>query len=413
MRCSGLTVMAGRIVAPLGLIVLATSAWANLVTDWDAAGVSVASPGALGEREMAVVHVAIFDAINSIERRYRPFLFQVSTAQTTSREAAAASAAASVLAELHPDKAADVKARLAGELGKIPDTEAKTDGVRLGEEVARMVLQARANDGAKAPDAYRPKTAPGVYVATANMVGSAFADMTPFVLTSPSQFRPPPPVSLQSPEWARDYNEIKSMGNKNSSERSARQTETARFWLMVGPPAYHPIARQVVAARQLSLIDSARFMSLYAAALTDAYIAVFDAKYHYEFWRPVTAIRNGDMGGNPDTLRDATWQPIDNTPMHPEYPCAHCIQVGAAVSVIESLVGSDTILEVSLTSSTAPGVTHRWTSLQALADEVAEARICAGFHYRFSTRVGTEMGRKIGQYIVQHAVQPAASTESR
>src|SRR5262249_18211923 len=150
--------------------------------------------------------------------------------------------------------------------------------------------------------------------------------MVPLALEKPSQFRPPPPVALASAEWATDYNEIKDYGGRTSTRRSPEQTETARFWLRVGPPAYHPFARQVVAARQMSTVDSARAMALFSVALTDAYVAVFDAKYHYEFWRPITAIRNGDSDDNPATERDAAWQPIDNTPMHPEYPCAHCIE---------------------------------------------------------------------------------------
>jgi hypothetical protein len=175
---------------------------------------------------------------------------------------------------------------------------------------------------------------------------------------------------------------------------------------MVGAPAYHPVPRQLVVAKQMSVIDSARFMALFAVALTDAYIAVFDAKYHYEFWRPITAIRNGDIDGNPATELEATWQPIDNTPLHPEYPCAHCIESGAAVAVIESVLGSVDIPEVSMTSSTAPGVTHRWTNLGVFADEIANARIWAGFHYRFSTHVGTDMGRQIGGYVVKSVMQP-------
>ena len=139
-----------------------------------------------------------------------------------------------------------------------------------------------------------------------------------------------------------------------SAKRTPQQTETAKFWLMVGPPAYHPVARQIALARAMNVADSARFMALYSAALTDAYIAVFDAKYHYEFWRPVTAIRNGDIDGNPDTAPDPVWQPLDATPMHPEYPCAHCIESGAAVGVVEAVLGSADIPEVTLTSSTAP-----------------------------------------------------------
>jgi hypothetical protein len=181
----------------------------------------------------------------------------------------------------------------------------------------------------------------------------------------------------------------------------------------VGAPGYHPVARQLIVAKQMSVIDSARFMALYSVSLADAYIAVFDAKYHYEFWRPITAIRNGDFNANPATELEASWQPIDNTPMHPEYPCAHCIQSGAAVAVIESVLGSRDIPEVSITSSTAPGVTHRWTNLDVFSDEIANARIWAGFHYRFSTRVGTDMGHQIGDYIVKSVMQPQPVTGLR
>jgi len=413
MMWSRWVVIWGKVLPCLVLIGLAPSGSANVITDWDTRAVGVVLPGAPGQREMAIVHIAMFDAVNSIERRYRPYSVQLPTPQTTSQEAAAAAAGAAVLIALHPDKAADIKTALANDLAKIPDGAAKAGGIELGEQVAAGVLHARENDGANAADTYRPKTTPGAYVPTAVTIGSAWPSMTPFVMTTPSQFRPPAPIALATKQWADDYNEIKALGGKNSTERSTQATETARFWLMVGPPAYHPIARQVVAAKELSVTDSARFMALYALALSDAYIAVFDAKYHYEFWRPITAIRNGDIDGNPATERDATWQPIDNTPMHPEYPCAHCIQSGTAVAVIEALLGSEDIPEVSLTSPTAPGVTHRWTNLRVLADEVASARIWAGFHYRFSTRVGSQMGRSIGQYVVQHVMQPSTAADSR
>ena len=163
----------------------------------------------------------------------------------------------------------------------------------------------------------------------------------------------------------------------------------------------------------MSLIDSARFMAVAAVALADAYISVMDAKYHYDFWRPVTAIRSGDRDENSATERDAIWQPIDNTPMHPEYPCAHCIGSSALAAVAEAEFGSADIPEVAMTSSTAPGVTHRWSNLRAYADEVAHARIWAGFHYRFSVRVGQDMGRKIGQYVVRSVMQASSVADAR
>ena len=385
---------------------------ADTITDWDTKATAVASSAALGEREVTIVDLAMFDAVNSIERRYQPYLGQLPTTGPTSADAAAASAAATALAGVHPEAAASFKTALAEYLAQLDATpEALANGVRLGEAAALKILEARANDGATGIDSYRPKTRPGQYVPTAVMVCSTWPTMRPFALASPSQFRPGPPLSLKSREWAVDYNEIKEFGSKTSARRSAKQTETARFWLMTGPQAYHPLARQMVAERHLNLVDSARFMALFAMTLTDAYIAVFDAKYHYEFWRPGTAIRNADLNNNPDTERDATWQPLDNTPMHPEYPCAHCIESGAARVALESL--GQPLPELSLTSATAPGVTHSWSNLDDFTTEVANARIWAGFHYRFSTRVGTALGRQVGEYVANTIMQPVNRTAQR
>ena len=216
------------------LTCLAAPAVANVITDWDAKAVAVAAPAPLGQRELAMVHVAMFDAVNSIERRYRPYLVQLTAQKTTSQEAAAAAAAATVLIGLHPEAAEELKAALATYLATIADGEAKSDGIKLGEAVAAKVLQARANDGANAADAYRPKTKPGVYVPTPITVASVWPDLAPFALAKPSQFRPQPPISLESKEWAADFNELKAYGGKTSTKRSTQQTETARFWLCAG-----------------------------------------------------------------------------------------------------------------------------------------------------------------------------------
>ncbi|HZZ21401.1 MAG TPA: vanadium-dependent haloperoxidase [Roseiarcus sp.] len=395
-----------------------TAPLANVITDWDDKAVSAIQTGTVPPpptsfRTMAILHLAMFDSVNSIERRYKPYKVQLSAAPDTSKEAAAAAAAAAVLLKLAPDAAADVQSALTSYLAALPEGEAKSNGIKLGQEVAAKILEARANDGASAADAYRPKTRPGVYIPTPITVGSQFPNMTPFALASPSQFRPKPPPSLKSEQWARDYNEIKDLGAKNSTKRTARQTEDARFWLLVGPRAYDPLPRQIVIAKNLDLVDSARFMALFSVAAADAVIAVFDAKYKYEFWRPITAIRNGDIDGNPATERDATWQPIDATPMHPEYPCAHCILSSSVAAVIEGMLGTDEIPEVSLTSPFVPGVTHRFTNLRAYSDEVANARICAGFHYRFSTIAGREMGQKIGAWVVRSVMQPVQAAMAR
>jgi hypothetical protein len=404
------------LVAAAVIIGAAPSSFANVITDWDEKALAAVTPLAslggtnpyLAQRMMAIVHAAMFDAVNSIERRYRPYLAELPAQPTTSKEAAAATAAATVLATVDAKTANEMKAALATYLASIPDGAAKSDGVKLGEAVAVKVMEARANDGCDAPDSYRPRTTPGVYVPTAITISSMWPDMKPFVMAKPSQFRPVPPVSLDSKEWAADYNELKDYGGQSSTKRSAQQTEIARFWLVGPPVAYHPFVRQLVSTKQMDIVDSARFMTLVSVGLTDAIIAVLDAKYHYNFWRPITAIRNGDADDNPATDREATWQPIAPTPMHPEYPCAHCIQSGSVAGVVKAVLGSDEIPEIAMTSPTAPGVTRRWTNMTALTDEIASARIWAGFHYRFSTRVGTNMGRQVGDYVVKSVMQPAA-----
>jgi len=405
-----------KALVAVALITPASSAFADVVADWNEKAIAFVTPRMTppaAQRVVAMVQVAMFDAINSIERRYRPYLAQLPTPTTASKDAAAAAAAGSVLAGLHPQAQGELNGATTAYLSNIPDGDAKSQGISLGEAVAAKILEARAKDGADVADAYRPKTKPGVYVPTPITVASMWPNVKPFAMTSPSQFRPEPPIALTSEQWASDYNEIRELGGRASSKRTAKQTEDARFWSITGPQATDPVARQLVAVKRMDLVDSARFMALAAVALADAYIAVMDAKYHYEFWRPVTAIRNGDTDDNPATERDATWQPIDNTPMHPEYPCAHCIGSAALAAVGEAVFGTADVPEIAVTSSSAPGITHRWTNLHAYADEVAYARIWAGFHYRFSVRDGQDMGRKIGQYVVNSVMQPAAVADSR
>jgi hypothetical protein len=384
---------------------------ADVLTDWNEKTVAFVTPRmvpAAGQRVVAMVQVAMFDAINSVERRYRPYLVQLPATTTTSREAAAAAAAAAVLAGLHPQAEAELKAAGAAYLATLPDSDGKGEGIKLGEAIGAKILATRAKDGADAPDSYRPRTVPGVYIPTPITVSSTWPNVTPFALMSQSQFRPQAPVALNSEEWAKDYNEIKELGSKSSGKRSARQTEDARFWLITGPQSTEPLVRQIVAAKKMNLIDGAWFMALTAVAVADAGIAVMDAKYQYNFWRPITAIRNGDIDDNPATERDATWQPIDNTPMHPEYPCAHCIVSKALATAIELALGTAEIPEIVMSSPTAPGITHQWTNIRAYADEVAYSRIWAGFHYRFSVGVGQDMGRRIGEYVANNIMQPAS-----
>ena len=397
----------------------AAPGWANVIADWDEKAIAVTAPLAsvpsastpyAAYRMMGMVHAAMFDAVNSIDRSYRPYLVQLPADPATSKEAAAAAAAAAVLATMDAKTAGEIKIALDSYLASIPDGAAKSEGVKLGEAVAAKVLAARAGDGSDAPDDYRPRTRPGVYVPTPTMRGPMWPRVKPFAIASASQFRPGPPISLKSKEWATDFNEIKDHGAQKSAKRTEQQTETARFWLVTGPVAYHPFLRQLATAKQMSVLESARFMALGAFAINDALIAVLDAKYHYNFWRPVTAIRNGDIDGNAATDREAGWQPIADTPMHPEYPCAHCAVSGSVAGVVKAAFGTGDIPEIATTSPTAPGVTHRWTNMTAFTDEVANARIWSGFHYRFSTRAGTNLGLHVGEYVAKSVMQPVESS---
>jgi len=382
-----------------GALVLATAARADVIMDWnakaDALAVEKQLPNAPNARGQAMLHIAMFEAVNAIDRRYAPYKLNLTADRTTSREAAAAAAAYDVLLALHPDKKSDLDATLTASLAGIADNEAKSKGIELGKQAAAGIIALRANDGSNTPEDYRPATTAGVYVPTTIPIESTSSKIRPFAMTSASQFRAAPPPALTSETWTRDLNEIREIGGSASSKRSDEQTTTARFWFFTGPRTYNTIVRQIVSARKMDLVDCARLYALTSMASTDAFIAVFDAKYTYNLWRPVTAIRNADLTSNPATPREASWQPLGATPMHPEYPCAHCIVASAVSTVLQHVVGNE-IGEITLASPTAPGVTRKWTRLQDYSDEVSNARIYAGFHYRFSTEAGKDMGKKIG-----------------
>jgi hypothetical protein len=387
----------------LVIALLTTAARGDVIMDWnakaDAIGIDKQLPNAPNARGQAMLHVAMFEAVNAIDKRYAPYRLKLTADSTSSREAAAATAAHGILLSLYPDQKPDLDATLATSLSGIAESDAKAKGIELGKQAAAGILALRVNDGSNVPESYRPVTAPGVYVPTAVPIESASSGITPFAMQTGSQFRPAPPPALTSEVWTRDLNEIREMGSIASTRRTAEQTMMARFWFFTGPRTYNPIVRQVASARKMDLVDCARLYALTSMAGIDAFIAVFDAKYTYNLWRPVTAIRNADLSSNPATPREASWQPLGTTPMHPEYPCAHCIVAAAISTVLQSVAGNETG-EMTLVSPTAPGVTRKWSRPQDYSDEVSNARIYAGFHYRFSTEVGKEMGRKIGELAV-------------
>jgi hypothetical protein len=381
----------------------AGAAHADVIMDWNAKADAIAAEKqvlpAQQSRAMSMLHIAMFEAVNAIELRYTPYKLTLSADRSTSKEAAAAVAAYDVLLAIYPDQKAVLDTALTASLSGIPETEGKSNGIVLGKKAAEGVIAFRASDGSNAQESYRPYTKPGVYVPTIVPLFSTIGATTPWVMTSGSQFRPGPPPALDSETWTRDVNEIREIGARNSIVRTAEQTTIGRFWFLVGPRSYNPIVRQAAMAKNMDVVDCARLFALTSIAGNDALVAVFDAKYQYNLWRPVTAIRNADITQNPATPREESWLPLGDTPMHPEYPCAHCITSAAISTVLRNIVGEE-FGEFSLTSPTAPGVTRKWSRLQDYSDEVANARIYAGFHYRFSTEVGKDMGKKIGELTV-------------
>jgi PAP2 superfamily len=278
----------------------------------------------------------------------------------------------------------------------LPDGPAKTGGIAVGEQAAEAIVASCANDGAVAPNTYRPHAAAGVYVPTVFPAVPHWGKRKPWVMASGDQFRPGPPPSLTSETWRRDLTEIKALGGKSSAQRTPEQTAIAQFWEATAPAVYWPVARSVATVPGRNESDNARLLAVAAMAMDDALIAVFDAKYTYNFWRPVTAIRNAE-----DDLRDPGWTPFIDTPMHPEYPCAHCIVSASLGAVLEAEIGTGPSPKLSSASATAGGAVRTWSSVSDFVREVAVARIYDGVHYRNSTEVGSAMGRQVGELAVR------------
>jgi hypothetical protein len=387
-------------------LVFAPAARADAITEWNvrdgefvrAAGIG--TPPAV--RIMAIAHTAAFEAAQAITKRYpAASRVRLEASPQASVDAAIAAAHRTSMMRLLPAQQAAIDSAYQSALSRIADGPAKEDGIAVGEKAALAVIALRSEDGASEPAAYRPHTAAGKYVPTTMPSVPQWPQRKPWIMTSASQFRPGPPPALDSERWARDYNEIKAVGSKNSSVRTPEQTSIATFWSETLPPIYHGVVRSVAETPGRDVMRNARLFAALTQAMDDALIAVFDAKYHYGLWRPITAIRNGNIDGNDATERDAAWTPFIDTPMHPEYPCAHCIQAGTVGAVLQAEIGKATTPSLATSSRVANGAVRRWTSVDAFMQEVANARVYDGVHYRFSTEVGLDMGKRIGALAMQ------------
>lgn len=381
-------------------------------------------------RSLAMAHAAIHDALNAIDHRYRRYAFRGHTVHWASAEGAVAAAAYGVLAGVIPDfgtaaqQTAALEAateRLTASLSAIPDGPAKTEGMFVGQVAAAAILALRDGDGATSNIPYTPLTGPGYWQPTPNpnppdpaIGGPGFQDallpgwgnLTPFTLRSGEQFRPDGPPALTSRRYARDYEEVMILGERLSVVRTAEQSEIARFWYEGSQAGWNRIARVVASHHVLDLWEQARLFALLNFAMADGFIAGWDTRYFYNFWRPVTAIREGDNDGNDRTIGDPLWESFLNTPAIPDYPSTHSVLGAAAARVLARFFEHDEIAFVVTSGAPFAGITRAFSSFSEAARENADSRVYAGIHFRTACRDGLRLGRSIGAWVVNNYLEP-------
>lgn len=391
---------------------VAAPARADVIAQWNEQVLALGG----ASRTLAMVQVAMFDAINAIQPRYRPYLDLPAAPAGALPEAAAAAAAYGVLVRLQPAQLAALNAALASSLAPLPDGAGKTSGVQYGDLVASVMYQNRLNDNMLVPGPiYVSSGLPGGYQITtpgpAQPVNTNAQHWIPFAMISASQFRPVGPPALTSRRYADDLNETRALGELTSPYRSAIDDETAVWHTELAQFQLNRIARAELATDGRDLLAHARLFALLNLALVDAATSVFDAKYTYLFWRPVTAIRNADLDDNARTDVDPGWSPFLTTPPHPEYPAAHGVIQTAGTRVLEMYLGQHYGFDT--TSPTVPGVTRHYDDFDAFADEGGFARILGGMHFRNSVEVGHREGRSVANWILEHCLTPLDDGEER
>lgn len=394
---------------------------ANVVLEWnqltlDAIGQTKTNP-LLASRALAITQAAVYDSVNAIDRSFEPYYAHVHASRGASLEAAAAQAAHDTLVALFPGQASTFDAALAADLVGIPPGRAR-QGTKVGHEVARQILDWRKSDGFDATVPYTPGTAPGDWQPTPPAflpaLGPQWPLVTPFAMTGGAQFRPGSPPALDSAEYAAAFNEVESLGRVDSTTRSADQTQIALFWKDATGTSFafghwNTIAQGVSTEQGLSLVSDARLFALLNITTADAIISCWDAKYTYNFWRPVTAIRAADTDGNPDTEPDLTWTPLITTPNFSSYTSAHSTVSGAAAAVLTSLFGPGYHFTVG--SEGLPGVTRSFGSFDAAAAEAGQSRIYGGIHFQFDSQSGLASGHALGQFVYQQLLRPVGEED--
>jgi hypothetical protein len=411
-------------VAPLmcGSVILAsdlTAESSDEVVQWNKTLLSIVrTPGAQPAtvhptRDFALMHAAIYDAVNAIDGGHEPYLIRIERVpRDASQQAAAAEAAHETLSELFPSFQMLLDTQLQESLGKIPDGPDKTAGIDVGRAVAQAIVTLRSDDGsAAAPIPYTFGNAPGDYQSTPpnfpkQPVFTHWSHVTPFVLRRAQQFRPGPPPPLHSAEYTVAFSDVKTLGVANNAPELA---QIGRFWNGAIQNYWNEITQTEVAAHHLSTAQSARVFALLNLAFADSVIAFYDAKYTYNFWRPVTAIRAADSDGNPRTTADPTWLPeAGNTAADPSYPGAHATISAAGALVLSSVFG-ERFFHINVTSEVLPGVTRSFNSFAAIEKEASLSRVYAGQHFGTDETAGERLGRSVADFVLDNTLRRARS----
>jgi hypothetical protein len=361
-------------------------------------------------RSFAIMHAAIYDAVNAIDGSHKPYLVHLTgVSPNASQDAAAAQAAHDVLVSLYPTFQTTLDTELQDSLAQIPDGTEKTDGVSIGVTVAAQILSLRSNDGANAkPIPYIFGNAPGDYQSTPPNFPKQpqfthWSHVTPFALDRADQFRPGPPPALTSKTYTDDFNEVKSLGIANGTAATADQMLTGHFWNGAIQNYWNEITQTAAIGHNLTTAQSARLFALLNLTIADSVIAFYDAKYTYNFWRPVTAIRAADTDNNPDTTADPNWLPeVGNTTPDPSYPGAHAVISAAGAKVLDSFFKRNGKFDFSVTSEVMPGVERSFKSFSAAAEEATLSRIFAGVHFRSDLTTGQELGSEVADFVVDN-----------
>ncbi|HYN07749.1 MAG TPA: vanadium-dependent haloperoxidase [Vicinamibacterales bacterium] len=360
-------------------------------------------------RSMTIVQVSVHDSVNTITGKYKTYLPNGPAPAGASQDAAAIAAAHRALVSLFPTQAVALDAARVASLAARSLTEANP-GIAVGENAAAAILSVRANDGAsQAQFAY---TAPGggtpgvwVTIGTAQPLLPGWGRVTHWVMHNSAQFDPGGPPPLGSDRYARDYREVQEIGSLTSLTRTPVQTEIARFWLGTPSAIWNRVARQIIEAQGLDRSDTARVFALMYLAASDAGIVCWDAKYTFNFWRPMAAIRNGHLDGNDATVGDPAWQPLFPTPPHPEYLSGHSTNSSAMATMLGFLFGDNPGVPIVALSPTNPGFPRDWDTFSEGVEEVINARIYSGIHYRTADEVGARVGRQVARFVLTHALR--------